>query len=84
MLTSFDLGDLPKHCVGVLMKDQLPKTPRSGSYITSLQSSKDGGDTHFTCLKVQDDEAVFYDPLGAPPVTEVRDFVKLSSRANTW
>ena len=93
MLTNFDLEDLSAHynvpIVGVFMKDQLPKIPRNGNYIINLQSSTQGNGTHFTCLKIQDDEAMFYDPFGAVPVTEIRDFVRKSKKIkhlafNNW
>ena len=93
MLTNFDLDDLSKHysvpLVGVFMKDQLPKIPRNGNYIINLQSSTQGNGTHFTCLKIQNDKAMFYDPFGAVPVTEIRDFVRKSKKIkhfgfNNW
>jgi len=93
MLTNFDLEDLSKHynvsLIGVYMKDQLPKIPRNGNYIVNLQSSTEGSGTHFTALKIQDDKSFFYDPFGAVPVTEIRDFVKRSKKIkhlafNNW
>jgi hypothetical protein len=93
MLTNFDLEELSIHyhvpLIDICMKDQLPKIPRNGNYIINLQSSTEGNGTHFTALKIQDDKAFFYDPFGAPPSIEIRDFIKLSKKIkhfafNNW
>ena len=87
MLTNYDLEelceefDVPLH--GIYMKDQLPKEIKNGNYMINLQSSMGGKNngTHWTCLIVKNQNTFFYDPYGAPPSIEIRDFVKC--RPNT-
>ena len=72
------------------MKDMLPRTTKNGNYIINLESSMNGKNngSHWTCLIVDDQNAMFYDPYGAPPSIEIRDFVKRRKNAhlgfNNW
>ena len=82
MLTNYDLVNLAHNfqlpIVSICMKDKLPRRVRDGNYIINLQSS-DGGrnhGTHWTALVVQGQQALFFDPFGVWPSTEIRDFVK--------
>ena len=81
MLTNYDLEPLR----GVYMKDMLPKKLQNGNYIINLESSNGGRNngTHWTCLIVNNQSTMFYDPYGAPPSIEIRDFVKVSSHLLT-
>ena len=87
MLTNYDLEELcDTYGValrGIYMKDMLPQRAQNGNYIINLESSNGGKNngTHWTCLVVHDKKAMFYDPYGAPPSIEIRDFVK--QRKNT-
>ena len=94
MLTNYDLEDLckdynvPLH--GIYMKDQLPMQIKNGNYIINLESSMGGKNngTHWTCLIVNTKNTMFYDPYGAPPSIEIRNFVKRRKNAhlgfNNW
>ena len=82
MLTNFDLEAMAhKYKLlirSICMKDKLPKRVRDGNYIINLQSSDNGRNhgTHWTALVLRGDEALFFDPFGVYPSTEIRDFVK--------
>ena len=94
MLTNYDLEELcDTYGValrGIYMKDMLPQRAQNGNYIINLESSNGGKNngTHWTCLVVHDKKAMFYDPYGAPPSMEIRDFVKQRKNAhlgfNNW
>jgi len=58
------------------MKDQLPLKIKDGNYIINLQSSTQGDGTHWTALIIRNDTALYFDSFGAPPSTEIIDFVK--------
>ena len=87
MLTNYDLEELCQlynvPVRGIYMKDMLPRMIKNGNYIINLESSMGGRNngTHWTCLIIDDKNAMFYDPYGAPPSIEIRDFVK--RRKNT-
>ena len=87
MLTNYDLEELCDFynvpLRGIYMKDMLPKKLQNGNYIINLESSNGGRNsgTHWTCLIVNNKNTMFYDPYGAPPSVEIRDFVK--QRKNT-
>ena len=94
MLTNYELEELCDfynvQLRGIFMKDMLPKKIKNGNYIINLESS-DGGrnnGTHWTCLVVENNNAVFYDPYGAPPSMEIRDFVQQRKNShlgfNNW
>ena len=80
MLTNFDLERLARFyhlpLVTVCMKDELPKKPRDGAYIINLQSSIQGSGSHWTGLFIHGYQSAFFDSFGAPPSTEIVDFVK--------
>ena len=94
MLTNYDLEELCDFynvpLIGIYMKDMLPKKLQNGNYIINLESSNGGRNsgTHWTCLIVNNKNTMFYDPYGAPPSLEIRDFVKQRKNAhlgfNNW
>ena len=95
MLTNYDLEDLCEHyripLIGIYMKDQLPSRVRNGNYIINLDSSNGGKNrgTHWTALVIHDKDALFFDPFGATPSIEIRQFVKKGQKGvhlgfNNW
>ena len=94
MLTNYDLEELCDFynvpLIGIYMKDMLPKKLQNGNYIINLESSNGGRNngTHWTCLIVNNKNTMFYDPYGAPPSIEIRNFVKRRKNAhlgfNNW
>jgi hypothetical protein len=58
---------------GVYMKDQLPDKLERGSYIVNLQSSKDGGGTHWVCLYHTPNFSYYYDSFGFVPPLEIQN-----------
>ena len=82
MLTNYDLEDLCEHyripLLGIYMKDQLPNRVQNGNYIINLDSSNGGKNkgTHWTALVINNKDALFFDPFGATPSIEIRQFVK--------
>ena len=83
-LTNYQIEDVAKHyhipLVDCCMKDELPHLLKDGYYIINLQSTTQGDGTHWTALIVQPNIAVFFDSFGAPPSTEIVDFVKKRKR----
>ena len=79
-LSNFEIEDVCKHyginLIDCCMKDELPHTIKNGYYIINLESSTQGEGTHWTTLIVQPNIAVFMDSFGAPPSTEIINFVK--------
>jgi hypothetical protein len=57
------------------MKNELPVKIKDGNYIINLQSSTQGDGTHWTALIIRNDTALYFDSFGAPPSTEIIDFV---------
>ena len=94
MLTNYDLEELCDFydvpLQGIYMKDMLSKKIKNGNYIINLESSYGGRNngTHWTCLVVENKNAMFYDPYGAPPSIEIRDFVQQRKNShlgfNNW
>ena len=88
MLTNYDLEELCEFydvpLRGIYMKDMLPKQVQNGNFIINLESSMGGKNngTHWTCLIVNNKNTMFYDPYGAPPSIEIRDFVKRRKNAH--
>lgn len=80
MLSNFDIEQLAEYykvpILGVVMKDELPPYVRDGGYIINLQSTTDGNGSHWTALHVDGKSAFFFDSFGAPPSTEIMDYVK--------
>jgi hypothetical protein len=78
-LSNFEIEDVAKHynlpLIDCCMKDELNKL-QNGFYIINLESSNQGDGTHWTTLIVQPDLAIFCDSFGAPPSTEIINFVK--------
>ena len=58
---------------GVYMKDQLPDKLERGSYIVNLQSSKDGGGTHWVCLYYTPNFSYYYDSFGFVPPLKIQN-----------
>ena len=58
---------------GVYMKDQLPDKLERGSYIVNLQSSKEGGGTHWVCLYYTPNFSYYYDSFGFVPPLEIQN-----------
>ena len=79
-LSNYEIEDIAKHyrlpLIDCCMKDELSSTLQNGYYIINLESSNQGDGTHWTCLIVQKNVAVFCDSFGAPPSSEIIDFVK--------
>ena len=84
MLTNFDLEQMCRYyhvpLITCTMKDQLPVKIKDGNYIINLQSSTQGDGTHWTALIIRNDTALYFDSFGAPPSTEIIDFVKKRKR----
>ena len=79
-LSNYEIEDVARHyginLIDCCMKDELPNIVKNGYYIINLESSSQGDGTHWTTLIVQPNIAVFFDSFGAPPSTEIVDFVK--------
>jgi len=79
-LTNYQIEDVAKHyhvpLIDCCMKDELPHLLKDGYYIINLESTTQGDGTHWTALIVMSSIAVFMDSFGAPPSTEIVDFVK--------
>jgi len=66
--------DLP--LLAVVSKDELEGRVKVGSIILNLQSSMDGGGTHWTLLKVfPKGEVIYFDPFGFAPPRQVRRYI---------
>lgn len=67
--------DLP--LLGIVSKDELHGRVKVGSIILNLQSSTDGGGTHWTLLKVfPKGQVIYFDPYGFAPPRQVRQYIK--------
>jgi hypothetical protein len=79
-LSNYEIESIAEHYGFPLkdccMKDELQGSPKNGYYIINLESSTQGDGTHWTLLIVQPELALFFDSFGAPPSTEIIDFVK--------
>ena len=79
-LSNYEIESIAEHYGFPLkdccMKDELQGSPKNGYYIINLESSTQGDGTHWTLLIIQPDLALFFDSFGAPPSTEIIDFVK--------
>ena len=61
----------------IVSKDQLEGRVRVGSIIINLESSTDGGGTHWTLLKVfPKGQVIYFDPFGFPPPRQVKQYIK--------
>ena len=49
--------------------------PTPGCYIINLQSSTDGGGTHWTGLSIKNNVAIYFDPYGLPIPTPILKFL---------
>jgi hypothetical protein len=62
--------------VAVLSKDELQGRVKVGSIILNLQSSMDGGGTHWTLLKVfPKGQVIYFDPFGFAPPRQVKRYI---------
>jgi hypothetical protein len=79
-LSNFKIDDILKsykRFKGCFSKDKLPKLEPNCYYIVNIQHSKDGDGSHWTCLFVLNDKmALYLDPMGYPPPTEVEDKIQ--------
>lgn len=79
-LSNYEIEAIAKHyhlpLIDCCMKDELPSSIQDGIYIINLESSTQGDGTHWTCLIVQKHIALFFDSFGAPPSTEIIEFVR--------
>jgi hypothetical protein len=74
--------DLP--LLGVVSKDELSGRVKVGSIILNLESSTDGGGTHWTLLKVfPKGHVIYYDSYGFPPPREVKRYIKKKIAVST-
>jgi hypothetical protein len=61
----------------IVSKDQLEGRVKVGSIILNLESSTDGGGTHWTLLKVfPKGQVIYFDPFGFPPPRQVKQYIK--------
>jgi hypothetical protein len=79
-LSNYEIEEVANHyhipLIDCCMKNELPSKIRDGYYVINLETSTQGDGTHWTALIVQPHIAVFVNSFGAPPSTEIIDFVK--------
>jgi len=81
-LTNFELIKLAKRRIikleNVIMKDELKNMKRKSklNIIINLQSSKVGNGTHWVCLIIEKNNAMYFDSFGAIPPIEVIKYCK--------
>jgi hypothetical protein len=78
--TSLQLEELAKELqlplLAIVSKDELKGRVKVGSIILNLQSSMDGGGTHWTLLKVfPDKKVIYFDPFGFTYPKEVGKYI---------
>lgn len=74
--------DLP--LLGVVSKDQLHGRVKVGTIIINLESSMDGGGTHWVMLKVfPKGQVIYFDPFGFAPPKEVKRYIKKKIAVST-
>jgi hypothetical protein len=92
-LTNFELLNLAQtyniSLNGVYMKDELINIKcKNGFYVINIQSSTDGGGTHWTCLIINNNVNVYFDSFGASPHPLIINFCKRSNTKsysyNNW
>jgi hypothetical protein len=80
MLNNYELTEIADSLEipleAVVMKDEIPLKLKSTNYIINLQSSDEGSGSHWLNLLVRNKDALYVDPFGAPPPTEIIDAVK--------
>jgi len=79
--TSLQLEEIAKQLdlplLTVLSKDELHGRVKIGSIILNLESSTDGGGTHWTILKVfPKGQVIYFDPFGFAPPRQVKQYIK--------
>jgi hypothetical protein len=58
-------------------KDELKGTQRTnGGYIINLESSSEGGGSHWCCFYIEKNQACYMDPFGVIYPLEVKNFLK--------
>jgi hypothetical protein len=81
MLNNFQLDEIANHygmtLNNVVMKDELKNLPvKKGNCIINLQSSFQGGGTHWVALDIQDKDIFYFDSFGIICTSEVTTFCK--------
>jgi hypothetical protein len=81
MLNNFELDEISQNygmnLNAVVMKDESKNLPvKNGNYIINLQSSSDGGRTHWVALNIQDKDIFYFDSFGIIYPSEVTTFCK--------
>jgi hypothetical protein len=81
MLNNFELDEISQNygmnLNAVVMKDELKNLPvKNGNYIINLQSSTQGGGTHWVALNIQDKDIFYFDSFGIICPSEVTTFCK--------
>lgn len=87
ILSNFDILKLSNHLglplVGVFSKDQLPKRKMRGLFVVNIGDAATGG-THWTCFSTISQSVYYYDSYGAPPPTEVDQYIKITTGKNRY
>jgi hypothetical protein len=81
MLNNFELDEIANQygmdLNAVVMKDELKHLPiKNGNYIINLQSSTQGGGTHWIALCIEDKDIFYFDSFGIICPSEVTTFCK--------
>jgi hypothetical protein len=70
--------------LGVVSKDELHGRVNIGSIIINLESSTDGGGSHWVLLKVfPKGQVIYFDPFGFAPPREVKRYIKKKIAVST-
>jgi hypothetical protein len=70
--------------LGVVSKDELSGRVNIGSIILNLESSTDGGGSHWVLLKVfPKGQVIYFDPFGFAPPREVKRYIKKKIAVST-
>jgi hypothetical protein len=79
MLSNFQLEDLCRYygvpLNNVVMKNELPTDFTEGNFIINLESAPLGG-SHWVSLRVDGNNAMYFDSFAGPPVQEAVEMVK--------
>lgn len=78
--TNLQLEDMARKLnlplLGIVSKDELQGRVKVGSIIINLQSSTDGGGSHWVTLKVfPKGQVIFFDPFGFAPPRQVKQYI---------
>jgi hypothetical protein len=77
MLNNFELDEIAQNygmnLNAVIMKNELKNLPvKNGNHIINLQSSSDGGGTHWVALNIQDKDIFYFDSFGISILLRLR------------